>query len=419
MNTAYPQIPYDRTDFEAMRRERMLYVDKTRFLHKLEEISFAFLMRPRGFGKSCWVSLLQNYYDRNAADRFEALFAGTDIARRPTPDRHRYVVLHFDFSALGDAKETSQERFDQHCARSFRRALECNRDLFPEAVRQRILAPSSIESKLNELFLRSPTHDVPLYVLIDGYDYLADSVLADRGDGASRWLPPDFASFYRSFFATLKAGTGHGGIERIFVAGVTPISLAGVTGGFNIGTDISLHPEFNEMLGFTEAELRDLLERYRQFGVFDQDVNEAMAVMGEWYGGYRFAERARNDLYHTKSVLRYLAESISNGGPPDDLIDGSVRVHYGKLRHLLTVNRQLNETFDMLRQQACESAVESPVRDGFLLEELAEPENLPSLLHYFGLLSIQAEREYAPRLEIPNQTVRRLFCGSLSTTDFH
>ena len=419
MSPTCPQIPYDRTDFEAIRRERMLYVDKTGFLHGLEEIRYAFLMRPRGFGKSCWVSLLQSYYDRNGAGRFEELFAGTDIARRPTPNRHRYVVLHFDFSALGDAEETSQERFDQHCARSLRRALECNRDLFPEAVRQRILAPPSIEAKLNELFLRSSTHEVPLYVLIDGYDYLAESVLADRGDGASRWLSPDFASFYRSFFATLKAGTGHGGIERMFVAGVTPISMAGVTGGFNIGTDISLHPEFNEMLGFTEAELRDLLERYRQRGVFGQDVNEAMAVMGEWYGGYRFAERARNDLYHTKSVLRYLAESISNGGPPDDLIDGSVRVHYGKLRHLLTVNRQLNETFDMLRQLACESAVESPVRDGSLLEELAEPVNLPSLLHYFGLLSIQPEREYTSRLEIPNQTVRRLFCGSLSTTDFH
>ena len=140
MSTAYPQIPYDRTDFEAMRRERMLYVDKTRFLHEMEEISYAFLLRPHGFGKSCWVSLLQNYYDRNAAHRFEALFAGTDIARRPTPDRHRYVILHFDFSVLGDAEETSRERFDQHCSRSLRRALECNRDLFPEAVRQRILA---------------------------------------------------------------------------------------------------------------------------------------------------------------------------------------------------------------------------------------------------------------------------------------
>ena len=232
-------------------------------------------------------------------------------------------------------------------------------------------------------------------------------------------MSPAFASFYRSFFSTLKAGTGHGGIERIFVAGVTPISMTGVTGGFNIGTDISLSPEFNEMLGFTEAKVRDLLERYHQLGVFDQDVNETMAVMGAWYGGNRFAERAGNDLYHTKSVLRYLMESISNGGPPDDLIDGSIRVRYGKLRHLLTVNPQLNETFDRLRELACECAVESPVRDGFLLEELAQPETPPSLLYYFELLSIQAEREYTPRLEIPNQMVRHLFCGSVSTTDFH
>ena len=112
MKPAYPRIPYGCTDFETMRRERMPYVDKTRFVRELEEVHYAFLLRPRGFGKSCWVSLLRNYYDRNAAERFEALFAGTDIARRPTPDRNRFVILHFDFSAFGDTVVTSPESFE-------------------------------------------------------------------------------------------------------------------------------------------------------------------------------------------------------------------------------------------------------------------------------------------------------------------
>ena len=66
LSTAYPPIPYGWADFEAMRRERTLYVDKTRFLHDLEQERYAFLIRPRRFGKSCWVALLESYYDRNA-----------------------------------------------------------------------------------------------------------------------------------------------------------------------------------------------------------------------------------------------------------------------------------------------------------------------------------------------------------------
>ena len=409
---AYPRVPSGWTDFETMRRERTLYVDKTRFLHELEEVRYAFLLRPRGFGKSCWVSLLQNYYDRNAADRFEALFAGTDIAQRPTPDRHRYLVLHFDFSAFDDTVETSRERFEQHCFRHLRRMLECNRDLFPEAALQRILAPTSIDMKLNELFVHLRTHAVPLYVLIDGYDHFTNTILADRSADASRSSFTQHGDgFYHSFFAVLKAGTERC-IERMFVTGVLPISMTGVTGGFNIGTDISLRPEFNEMLGFTEAEVRGLLERYHQLGVFAQDVDEAMAVLDEWYAGYRFAQDARNDLYHTTLVLHYLMESIPNAGPPDDLIDRNVRIDCGRLRRLLTVNRQLNDTFDLLRQLACEGTLDGAVRDGFLPEELARPENLPSLLHYFGLLSIRPVRENTPQLGIPNQALRRLFCGS-------
>ena len=412
MSPTWPPIPYGWTDFEAMRRERTLYVDKTRFLHELEEERYVFFFRPRGFGKSCWVSLLRNYYDRSAADRFESLFAGTDVGRRPTPDRNRYVILHFDFSALGDAGETSQDHFEQHCSRLLRLALERNRDLFPDATMQRILAAPSIGAKMNELFLRMRTHHVPLYVLVDGYDYLANTVLADRGAGTSRRSVWRDAGFYGSFFAILKAGTDHGGIERMFITGVAPISVAGVTGGFNIGTDLSLRPEFAELLGFTEAEVRGLLERYRDLGVLDQDVAEAMTVLEDWYGGYRFAEAARNDLYHTNLILRYLAESIPNTGPPDDLIDRNLRIDYGKLFHLLTVNRQLGDTFDLVRQEACEGdgTVYGAVRDGFLLEDVAEPENLPSLLHYCGLLSIRPAREHIPLLGIPNRTVRRLLC---------
>ena len=159
--------------------------------------------------------------------------------------------------------------------------------------------------------------------------------------------------------------------------------------------------------------MRGILETYRDRGVFDQDVDEAIAVMDEWYNGYRFATATGNHLYNTDMVLYYLKASIPNEAPPDDLIDTNVRIDYGKLRHLLTVNRQLNGNFDLLRHLIGTGWVDSEITSGFPLEHLNQRENFLSLLHYFGLLSIRELREGTPRLGIPNQTVRRLMYGYL------
>ena len=396
-----------------MRRERTLYVDKTRFLHDLEQERYAFLIRPRRFGKSCWVSLLESYYDRTRAGRFEAIFGGTDIARHPTPNRHRYVILRFDFSAFDDTLETLPERFETYCLTKLRSTLERNRDLFPDAAIDRILAPDAIDGRLNELFEYVGDHGIPLYVLIDEYDNFANTILAYRGAEAYESFTHG-GGFYRSFFSTLKAGAGHGGgIERLFITGVSPITMDDVTSGFNIGTNITLRRPFNDLLGFTAAEVRAVLQTYRDHGVLDQDVDEALSVMSEWYDGYRFAKRAQQAVYNTDMVLYYVKWSIAEGGPPDELIDANVRIDYGKLRHLLTVNRQLNGNFDLLRHLLGEGWVDSELRSGFPLEELTQRANFVSLLHYFGLLSIRELRDDVPRLAIPNQTVRRLMYGYL------
>ena len=396
-----------------MRRERTLYVDKTRFLHDLEQERFAFLIRPRRFGKSCWLALLACYYDRTRADRFQAIFGGTDIARHPTPDRNRYVILHFDFSAFDDTLETLRERFETYCLTRLRATLERNGDLFPDAAIDRILTPDAIDGRLNELFAYAGDHGIPLYVLIDEYDNFANTILAYRGAEAYESFTHG-GGFYRSFFATLKAGAGHGGgIERLFITGVSPITMDDVTSGFNIGANVSLRPEFNELLGFTAAEVRGVLETYRDHGVLEQDVDEALALMSEWYDGYRFAKRAQQAVYNTDMVLYYVKASVPHRGAPDELIDRNVRIDYGKLRHLLTVNRQLNGNFDLLRHLIGEGWVDTEVQDGFPLALLTQRENFVSLLHYFGLLSIREVRDDVPRLAIPNQTVRRLMYGYL------
>ena len=196
-----------------------------------------------------------------------------------------------------------------------RDALEDNPDLFPDAVVRRIQAPSTVNGQFDELFLHARREGIPLYVLIDEYDNFANTILAGEGAAAYHALTHG-GGFYRSFFATLKAGTENGSVERLFVTGVSPITLDDVTSGFNIGANLSLRPEFNEMLGFTEEEVRRVVETYRDLGVFDQDVETALDTMREWYDGYRFADTAENGVYNSDMVLHYLKHSLPNKAGP-------------------------------------------------------------------------------------------------------
>ena len=422
----YPPIPYGQGNFRGVRLDGCLYVDKTRFIRTLEQRRFVFFIRPRRFGKTLWLTMLDAYYDRTVADEFEAVFAGTDIGDRPTDNRSRYVVLYFDFSAFKQALPTLEESFEGHCALHVGHALRRNRDLFDEDAARAILAPPTINEKLEALFLYATDHHIPLYVLIDEYDNFANTILAHRGAEAYHSFTHG-EGFFRNFFGTLKAGTAHSGaIERLFVTGVSPITMDDVTSGFNIGANVSLLPEFNEVLGFTEAEVRDMLETYRRAGAFDQDPDAVLDLMREWYDGYRFAEGVAGDLYNTDMVLYYLMHSVPNKGGPRELIDSNIRIDYGKLRHLLLVNRQLsakeyvptgeaelNGNFDLLRQVVAEERADVHIRDSFPLKRLTERENFLSLLHCFGLLSIRGTVEGTPRLGIPNQSVKRLLFGHL------
>ena len=186
-----------------------------------------------------------------------------------------------------------------------------------------------------------------------------------------------------------------------------------VTSGFNVCANLSLRPEFNEMLGFTEREVRNLLETYRDLGVFDQDVDAALDTMREWYDGYRFSEEAEGTVCNTDMVLHYLKHSVPNKAGPHNLIDVNVRIDYGKLRHLLLTGRRLNGNFDLLRQVIAEGTADGGIVETFPRARLTRTENFLSLLHYFGLLSIRDPGGDAPRLRIPNQTVRQLLYGYL------
>ena len=434
-----PGIPYGRADFRGIRLDGSLYVDKTRFVRQLEEHNYVLFVRPRRFGKTCWLSMLECYYGRHHRDEFQTLFGGTEIGASPTANRSRYVVLRFDFSAIDAPLDALKDRFEECCDIDLRKALEQHNDLFAAHEKQDVLAHSSISTKLRELFAIAGNRRVPVYVLIDEYDNLANAVLARHGEAAYHALTRDagFSSSsegagpsrspaegsssegagpsrspaegsYRSFFAALKAGTNSGALERLFVAGVSPLAMDDLTSGFNIGRNLSLRPEFNEMLGFTEDEVRALLRDHHAAKALPAPPEHALATMRKWYNGYRFAAKARQEIYNTDLVLYYLAESRGAEGPPEELIDDNVRVDYGKLRHLLTAGGRLNGNFDLLRAALADGRTACRVRRSFPLRELQQRDNFLSLLHYFGLLSIHATAPDKTELVVPNQTARQL-----------
>ena len=443
----FPPIPYGMADFSAIRREGFLYVDKTRFIHDMENDRHVFLLRPRRFGKSCWVSVLEHYYDRTRKENFEALFAGTDIGREPTTNRSRYAVLRLNFSAFGKRLATLEDNFEEYCDIRLEGMLEANADMFPAALTERVLARRTMSGRLNTLFLHAERLGVPLCVLIDEYDNFANTILAGEGEAAYRQLTHG-SGFFRDFFATLKAGTESGNLERLFITGVSPVTMDDVTSGFNIGKNVSFDAAYNQVVGFTEQEVSKLLRMYGEMGVLGTEHDAAMEVMREWYNGYRFAEGATEDVYNTDMVLYYLDHSIPNKRGPQYLIDPNVRMDYGKLRHLVVVNRNialaaerearevladaepprrisnsaelldaktlgLNGNFDVLRQVIAEGRVDADLNPSFPVDQLGLRENFVTLLHCFGLLSIQGVVDGHLRLGVPNQTVRRLMYGYL------
>ena len=201
----YPRIPYGVANFRGICVERRLYVDKTRCLHALEQVDHAVVIRTRRFGKTCWVSLLEHYYDRTWAREFDTGFGCTDVGRWPTEHRHRYVVLRFNFSGFKTALDGLEHHFEKYRQLRLRNALERNPDLFPEPAVRRIRAPGSVNGQLNELFAFAE-RGIPLYALIDEYDNFANTVLAHQGDAAYQRFTHG-SGFYRNFFAALKAGT--------------------------------------------------------------------------------------------------------------------------------------------------------------------------------------------------------------------
>jgi hypothetical protein len=420
------RIPYGVSDFNDFKVKNLYYVDKTRFIRDIEEKgNFLFLIRPRRFGKSLFLGIMEAYYDIDYKDRFDFLFSGTDIHRNPTGEKTSYMVLKLNFSVISPDISLVEEAFLNYIkdsASDFVMKYEKLLDVDIEKAETEFSLRKSASEVMVTLLKYCKRKKQKLYVIIDEYDNFANTILSEAGEQEFQNITHG-TGFYRAFFNVLKGGTSDtdAPISRLFMTGVSPITLDDVTSGFNIASNISLDTDINEIMGFTQPEVETMIDYYRQTGKIRHSTPELLKIMSQWYNHYRFSIHSTREVFNTVHVLYFLKEYMKDSQFPGTLIDHNARIDYNKLRHLIITDKkgtpQTNGNFSKLRQIMENDFIHSTIVDSFPVHKLVSPENFVSLLYYFGLLTIAGiDEENKAILKIPNEAIKRLYYDYIKET---
>ena len=400
-------ILYGVADYAEIRKTNAWFVDRTAKIRDLETTRYAMFLRPRRFGKSLIVSMLHAYYDVKFADRFEEFFDGTDIGANPTEERGKYLVLRFDFSAVSKVPSSVESDFNRYAS------LRCDtfaRDYanrLPDGLAERVFNAPDVCVKLNEIIAGLEHTGIKLYVLIDEYDNFTNTILAESGQEAYDELCHG-GGFFKHFFAILKTATSdvEAPVTRLFITGVSPVTMDDVTSGFNIGKNISLRPAFADFTGFRHDDIRAIADYYAPRCGFDADKAYNAALT--WYDNYRFGSADAPPIANTTLVISLFENLWQTGKFPDDMVDPNLRTDYAKIRHLVTIDRRLNGNFHVLENLLSGGSLEEPLVESFQARELTKKENFTSLLYWLGITTIIDQKFGKTRFGIPNETLKEL-----------
>ena len=412
MEQQVKRVPYGVADFAQVIEQNQYYVDKTMFIPELEkQPSNLFFIRPRRFGKSIFLSMLYSYYDCAQSHKFQSLFGNLWIGQHPTPLQGKYQVLFLDFSQITGNIDKLETKFNSY--------LSINLDAFVrqyseyyQAEMEEILAQEDFEEKMELIFKAAKAHKYHLYLIIDEYDNFTNVILNERGEKVYHAIT-HADGFYRDVFKKFK-----GNFERIFMMGVSPVTLDDVTSGFNIGWNISIKPEFDEMLGFSTTDVVEMFTYYKEHGSIpaDSDIDAIVNDMKPWYDNYCFAKQAlkkKTRMFNCDMVLYYLRNYMDNGCSPRQMIDPNTRTDYGKMKKLLQFDKLDGERKGIIRKIAEEEQIVTQLYESFSAYQIPKAEIFPSLLFYYGMLTIKGTRGSKLILGIPNNNVRKQYYGYL------
>lgn len=403
------RIPYGMQNFEDVMKRDCYYVDKTPFIEDIEDSNmYFFYIRPRRFGKTLTLSMLENYYDINKKEHFEEIFGKLYIGQNPTPEHNTYLVLHLNFAEIVGGLDDYQEGMDDYCSIRFNLFVDLYAHLLPEDTKEGLKQQKNAVSQLSYLYGQCQKTGQRIYLFIDEYDHFTNQILANQAHEGKYRQQTHGEGDLCKFFDTIK-GAAVSTLGRVFVTGVSPVTMDDLTSGFNIGTNYSLYPEFNEMTGFTEEEVREMLGYYASILPFNHTVDELIQVMKPWYDNYCFAEESygKTTMYNSVMVLNFVDLYIRNGcNIPKSMIESNIRIDYDKIRMLIRHDKEFAHDASIIQQLVTKGFVTGKLVEHFPAERINDPNNFLSLLFYFGMVTIDGTYKGDIKFTIPNEVVR-------------
>ena len=405
MNTP-KKIPYGLSNYEMIREENYVYVDKTRYIEMIENENskYHFLIRPRKFGKSLFLSTLRHYYDICYKDKFDVLFGDLYIGKNPTPKRNSCFVIKFSFSGLDTGSVAKFEiSFTEAIQMSIFRFLTSHKSLFQnfEELEKKVWNINSVRGYIEFAFGIIDGFKRKAYIIIDEYDHFANDLIA-QGTNLSEEQYKQLIwanGVVRDFYETLKDNIDSV-IDTIFITGITPIMLDDVTSGFNISNNLSNDIMYNEMLGFTEEEVDFLID---ECGIDRTKINVDKKFL---YNGYLFHQNAEKKLYNSAMILYFLEKNNKTEGELEELIDDNLKIDYGRIKMLL----KKPENIYILEQIIENKHINSKVEARFSIEKIHDLKNFLSLLYYMGLVTKDRDEITGnPLLKIPNYSIKTMY----------
>ena len=408
-------LPEGISKFTEIIDNDLYFVDKTPYIAEFEKKKkfFLFFVRPRRFGKSIFLNMLETYYDIAQKDQFEHYFGKTDIYKNVTPEQGKYLVINLDFSKVSGNTDSVASVFDTFIGMDIDTYAEKYCSFFKEDFSDKISKLDSAASKLNYFCMQARLRKYPVYLMIDEYDNFTNVILTEEGESKYHDITHG-TGFYRDFFKVVKSCC-----QKVFMTGTSPVTLDDLTSGYNIATHITLDPAFNSMLGFTTAEVREIIAYYQENGLLSGfDPEKIISDMAVWYDGYCFSEDAFSNgdhVFNSYMVTEYLSKFAQNRKPPKNMLVENTLIDYEKLKRLMEMDQLIksNTRESIIDNLIAGTPCNRPVAVSFPAKFLNDVDFFPGYLFYLGMLTVRGVKGGAPLLDIPNQNVRMQYYGYL------
>jgi len=371
MNTTR-KLPIGIQDFEDLRKNNYVYVDKTQYIYQLLQGKPYFLGRPRRFGKSLFLSTLKAYFEGK-----KELFEGLKIAELEK-DWTEYPVFHLDFNVglfinAENVSERIAEKLDE-----LERLWEKRNNAIGLA--------SRFEAVIQNAYERTGKQVV---VLIDEYD----KPLINTMDNQT--ANEEVRTLLKSFYGVLKSNDAY--LRFVFLTGVTKFSKVSVFSDLNQLIDISLDSRYSGICGITQTELEEnFVPEITAFAEYNKmSYNETLARLKKLYDGYHFA-KVSEDIYNPFSLLNTFAKLdfayywFATGTPT--FLAKALR----------------NQNYDIRKFDNDVLITETSIMDYRI-----ENQNLVPLLYQTGYLTIKSHENNLYILGFPNEEVKYGFLNEL------